>query len=202
MKTVPCIAITLCLTLSGVVPAHAQSPARDLSTMSIEDLLSVEVVSASRKEQRLADVPAAVFVLTHDDIRSGMRAAGCPTMHDRALMLVAQGITSIDEVDRVLSLDAPAQPVSQSTAPRRQRVLVTDDEPTTRMLVRLLLEREQFEVIEASSGEEGVERAIAERPDVVLMDLNMPGIDGFEAIRRLRRHMSFAAVPIVVLTAE
>ncbi len=73
MKTVPCIAITLCLTLSGVVPAYAQSPARDLSTMSIEDLLSVEVVSASRKEQRLADVPAAVFVLTHDDIRrSGM----------------------------------------------------------------------------------------------------------------------------------
>ncbi len=43
---------------------------------------------------------------TVNDIRSGMRAAGCPTMHDRALMLVAQGITSIDEVDRVLSLDA------------------------------------------------------------------------------------------------
>ena len=140
---------------------------------------------------------------TVNDIRAGMRAAGCPTMHDRALMLVAQGITSVEEVDRVLSLDVPARPAaSRPGTPRRRRILVTDDEPTTRMLVRLLLEREHFEVLEASSGDDGIARAIADRPDVVLMDLNMPGIDGFEAIRRLRRQVMFATLPIIVLTAE
>jgi len=124
-------------------------------------------------------------------------------MHDRALMLVAQGITSVEEVDRVLSLDVPARPAaSRPGTPRRRRILVTDDEPTTRMLVRLLLEREHFEVLEASSGDDGIARVIADRPDVVLMDLNMPGIDGFEAIRRLRRQVMFATLPIIVLTAE
>ncbi len=145
---------------------------------------------------------------TVNDIRQGMRAAGCPSMHDQALMLVAQGVTSIEEVERVLSIDAPAgapastSSTSASSSTGRRRVLVTDDEPTTRMLVRRLLERDDFEVIEAASGDDGIARAIADRPDVVLMDLNMPGMDGFEAIRRLRRQMVFATLPIIVLTAE
>jgi iron complex outermembrane receptor protein len=72
MKKTCRFAIVLCL-LIDAVPARAQSQARDLSALSIEDLLNVEVVSASRKEQRAADVPAAVFVLTREDIRrSGM----------------------------------------------------------------------------------------------------------------------------------
>jgi type IV pilus assembly protein PilB len=140
------------------------------------------------------------------DIRGGMRAAGSPTMHDRALMLVAQGITSIEEVERVLAVEvAPAaapKPAMRSTGQARHRVLITDDDPTTRMLVKLLLERERFDVIEAATGEDGIERAVRDSPDVVLMDLNMPGIDGFEAIRRLRRQVACATLPIIVLTAE
>src|SRR5712671_3178078 len=65
--------VCLFLVTFGAASAGAQSKPRDLSALSIEDLLNVEVVSASRKEQRAADVPAAVFVLTRDDIRrSGM----------------------------------------------------------------------------------------------------------------------------------
>jgi DNA-binding response OmpR family regulator len=107
-------------------------------------------------------------------------------------------------VERVLATDtaAPGAPAATSAASGRHKVLVTDDEPTTRMLVKLLLEREQFDVVEATCGEEGIEVAVRERPDVVLMDLNMPGIDGFEAIRRLRRQMVFSTLPIIVLTAE
>jgi DNA-binding response OmpR family regulator len=81
-------------------------------------------------------------------------------------------------------------------------VLVTDDEPITRMLVKLLLEREHFDVLEAANGQDAVEIATRERPDLMIVDLNMPQMDGYEAIARLRRDITLATLPIVVLTSE
>jgi DNA-binding response OmpR family regulator len=127
-----------------------------------------------------------------------MRAAGFPTMRDRALRLVAAGITSIEEVDRVLADDESAR----GAARERPRILVVDDDAITRMLVKLLLEREQFEVLEAANGRDGVEIATRERPDLVIVDLNMPETDGYQAIAALRRDLSLATLPIVVLTSE
>jgi len=160
---------------------------------------------------------------TTQEIRNAMRAAGYPTMRDQALGLVARGDTSIEEVDRVLADDAdqsvgttagPAQepalearsvpraPIAGSSA-APLRVLVADDEPITRMLVKLLLERENYQVLEAANGSEAVAIGLRDHPDLTLMDLNMPGLDGYEAIQRLRRAGGVAAsMPIVVLTAE
>jgi type IV pilus assembly protein PilB len=135
---------------------------------------------------------------TAHDIRSAMRSAGVPTMRDRALELVRTGVTSLEEVERVLSLDTE----TAAAKPTTRRVLVTDDEPITRMLVKLLLEREQFEVLEATNGKQAVEIAVRERPDLVLCDLNMPEMDGFEAIGRIRKDFSLSTLPIIVLTAE
>ena len=84
----------------------------------------------------------------------------------------------------------------------RSRILVADDEPITRMLVKVLLEREHYDVLEAANGDEAVEIALRERPDLVLIDLNMPVMDGYEAIHFLRKTMSMALLPIIVLTAE
>src|SRR5256885_15433115 len=70
------------------------------------------------------------------------------------------------------------------------------------MLVKRLLEREQFEVLEAENGKQAVDIAVRERPDLMVIDLNMPEMDGYEAIRRLRRDFSLATLPILVLTAE
>jgi type IV pilus assembly protein PilB len=136
---------------------------------------------------------------TAHEIRAAMRAAGNPTMRDRALQLVADGITSIEEVNRVLAIDTNADAAKPHARPR---VLITDDEPITRMLVKLLLEREQFEVLEAANGRQAVEIAVRERPDLLLIDLNMPEMDGYEAIARLRRDFTLATLPIVVLTSE
>jgi DNA-binding response OmpR family regulator len=83
----------------------------------------------------------------------------------------------------------------------RPRVLVTDDEPITRMLLRLMFERDHFEVLEASNGREAAEIAARERPDVLLIDLNMPEMDGYEAVERLRRGLGITT-PIVVLTSD
>ncbi len=127
-----------------------------------------------------------------------MRAAGLVPMRERALELVTAGITSIEEVDRVLAADEEAL----SKADGGRRVLIADDERITRMLVKLLLKREHYAVREAANGKEAIDVATRERPDVLLIDLNMPTMDGYEAIQHLRRGMSFAGMPIVVLTSE
>jgi CheY-like chemotaxis protein len=86
--------------------------------------------------------------------------------------------------------------------PGRRRVLVTDDEPITRMLVKVLLERDRYDVLEAANGQEALDVAIRECPSLVLIDLNMPVMDGYEAIGALRREFTMSALPIIVLTAE
>jgi type IV pilus assembly protein PilB len=141
---------------------------------------------------------------TAHEIRAAMRTAGLPTMYDQALQLVAQGVTSLEEVDRVLSSESERNGTAAVTpaASGAPRVLVTDDDAITRMLVKVLLERERFEVLEATNGLAAVEIATRERPDLLLIDLNMPEMDGFEAIARLRKDLTLATLPIVVLTAE
>ena len=82
------------------------------------------------------------------------------------------------------------------------RVLHIEDDPRNRLLVRKLLSGDGHEVIDAADGLEGVRLAIAQRPDIVLVDLNIPGLDGFEVTLRLRTEASLNGVPIVAITAE
>ena len=77
------------------------------------------------------------------------------------------------------------------------RVLVVDDEPEIRRALRTGLGYHEFDVRAVVSGEEALEQAAAWRPDVVLLDLGLPGMDGFEALRRLRAGGSRAAVIVV-----
>jgi signal transduction histidine kinase len=81
-------------------------------------------------------------------------------------------------------------------------VLHIEDDPRNRLLVRKLLSADGHEVIDAADGLEGVRLAIAQRPDVVLVDLNIPGLDGFEVTLRLRTEASLNGVPIIAITAE
>jgi signal transduction histidine kinase len=82
------------------------------------------------------------------------------------------------------------------------RVLHIEDDARNRLLVRKLLQADGHEVIDAADGLEGVRLAIAERPDLVLVDLNIPGLDGYEVTLRLRSEPGARRVPIVAITAE
>jgi two-component system, cell cycle response regulator DivK len=81
------------------------------------------------------------------------------------------------------------------------RVLVVEDNPLNLKLVRDVLLSAGFEVVEARSGEEGVAQARARTPDVILMDLQLPGIDGTQAMRMIKADPAATDVPIVALTA-
>ena len=80
-------------------------------------------------------------------------------------------------------------------------ILVVEDYEDVRQMLRILLESEQFGVLEASSGAEALKILKTGRPDVILMDLALPGFDGFETIRRIRKIDGFQNTPIVVLSA-
>ena len=82
------------------------------------------------------------------------------------------------------------------------RVLVIDDEGPIRLLCRVNLEAAGMEISEAEDGPSGVEAALAEQPDVILLDVMMPGMDGWEVFGELLKDERTAKIPIVFLTAR
>jgi CheY-like chemotaxis protein len=80
-------------------------------------------------------------------------------------------------------------------------ILIADDNTDSRDALRALLEAYGFAVAEAENGEEAVRRALQSHPDLILMDIMMPRVDGVEATRRLRASKEFRQVPILTLTA-
>jgi two-component system, cell cycle response regulator DivK len=81
------------------------------------------------------------------------------------------------------------------------KVLIVEDNERNLKLVRDVLSHAGWEVVSCGSGEESVSLARAERPDVVLMDVNLPGISGVEALGRLRSDAATAGIPVAALTA-
>lgn len=84
----------------------------------------------------------------------------------------------------------------------RRKVLYVEDSAENRRLVRLVLENEGYEVVEIDDGAAAVEGARRHAPDLILMDMHLPNLDGYEITRRIRQLPEFAAVPIVALTAS
>jgi len=84
----------------------------------------------------------------------------------------------------------------------KPRILVADDEPNLLEALRLLFDRNGFEVLLAQDGQEAVETGQREQPDVIILDVMMPRMDGYEACRTLRAHFRSAHIPILLLTAK
>lgn len=84
----------------------------------------------------------------------------------------------------------------------KERILIIEDEPNIIELVSYNLEKEGWLVSKAQTGEEGLEKIEAEHPDIILLDLMLPGIDGMEICRRTRQNKLTRDIPIIILTAK
>ena len=82
------------------------------------------------------------------------------------------------------------------------KVLIAEDDPSIRALIRLTLDSGRFEILEAADGDAALRSALAERPDLVFIDWNMPGRDGIDVCRALRRDPGTAGVKVVLVTAK
>lgn len=82
------------------------------------------------------------------------------------------------------------------------RVLIVDDSPTEVYILKNMLEKSGFQTLTANSGEEGVKKAREEKPDLILMDVVMPGLNGFQATRQISRDPETSAIPIIIVTTK
>jgi DNA-binding response OmpR family regulator len=84
----------------------------------------------------------------------------------------------------------------------RKKILLVDDSATVLMMERTILMKGQYEVVTASDGEQGVAKALEERPDLILLDVIMPRMNGFEACRRIREQDATKSTPIIMVTTR
>ena len=81
-------------------------------------------------------------------------------------------------------------------------ILIVEDNDKNMKLVRDVLQAKGYQTLEAVTGEDGVRRGLERKPDLVLMDIQLPGISGIEALRQLRAHPDTAAIPVIAVTAS
>ena len=82
-----------------------------------------------------------------------------------------------------------------------KRILIVEDQEDNRKILRDLLTSAGFDLVEAITGEDGVRLAEAERPDLILMDIQLPGLDGYEATRRIKANPALRHTPIIAVTS-
>ena len=83
-----------------------------------------------------------------------------------------------------------------------KKILLVDDSETILEMERMILQQDRYEMVTARDGQEGVTKALELKPDLILMDVIMPRLDGFAAVRRLREHSDTSRVPIVMVTSK
>ena len=82
-----------------------------------------------------------------------------------------------------------------------KRILVVEDQEDNRQIMRDLLVASGYELVEAKTGEEGLALAERERPDLILMDIQLPGLDGYEVTRRIKANPALRPIPIIAVTS-
>lgn len=83
-----------------------------------------------------------------------------------------------------------------------KKILVADDEEDVKIIVQLFLESKGYEIVTAYDGLDAIDKAKSERPDLILLDIMMPVLDGFEVCRRLKSEPSTAPVPVIMISAS
>ncbi len=84
----------------------------------------------------------------------------------------------------------------------RKKILMVDDAATILMMEKMFLSKEPYDLITAKDGQDAVEKAESERPDLILMDVVMPKMDGFEAVQKIRENEATKSIPIIMVTTR
>jgi type IV pilus assembly protein PilB len=139
---------------------------------------------------------------SEDVIFQEARKQGFKTLAESGLEKVAQGITTLEEVEKVVDICKDGEVIDKSKSSNKApTILVADDDTVNQMILKKHLSTAGYNVIEAHNGKEAVAQAVKEKPDIIIMDVTMPEMDGFEATKILRSQLETAVIPVIMLTA-
>jgi CheY-like chemotaxis protein len=158
------------------------------------------VLSALKSDPELADIPVVmVTIIDQKNLGYALGAAEYltkPIDRDRLVAI-------LKKYRSLLSRSPEGSEGEAEGAERTPRpILVVEDDAATREMLRRVLQKEDWAVIEAENGRAALERVAERRPDLILLDLMMPEMDGFEFLEELRRHGQWRSIPVVVVTAK
>ncbi|HEV3103356.1 MAG TPA: response regulator [Candidatus Dormibacteraeota bacterium] len=168
--------------------AKAQMPAAITLDILLPDMDGWEVMTRLKRDEATSHIPVVVVSVV-DNPELG-RALG-------ALDYFVKPVVAKELVSRLRNFN-----FEHKTDGRQTTVLVVDDEEANRDWVKQVLEPAGFEVILASGGREAIELARSKKPDVVMLDLLMPEVNGFDVVQALAEHESTRSLPVMVLTAK
>jgi CheY-like chemotaxis protein/anti-sigma regulatory factor (Ser/Thr protein kinase) len=172
----------------AVAMAKALSPAAITLDILLPDVDGWEVLTRLKGDEATSDIPVIVVSIV-DNPELGT-ALG-------ALDYFVKPVGAKELVDRLSNFNFKHQ-----SDGRRTRVLVVDDEAANRELLMEILEPAGFSVILAAGGQQAIELATSSKPDVVMLDLLMPDVNGFEVVEALSKAEATRSIPIIVLTAK
>jgi CheY-like chemotaxis protein len=167
----------------GLRLARELHPAAITLDINMPDLDGWTVLAAIKGDPQLASIP--VVLVTIEDNRSRGYSLGA-----------AEYLTKPIDRERLIAL------LREISSPVARKVLLVDDDEIMRESVRRVLEQEQWEVIGASNGRFALEKLAESSPDVILLDLMMPEMDGFEFLLEMRQRPEWRDIPVLVLTAK
>ena len=167
----------------GLQLAHELHPAAITLDINMPDLDGWTVLAALKGNPQLADIP--VVLVTIEDNRSRGYSLGA-----------TEYMTKPIDRERLISL------LQNISSPIARKVLLVDDDEIMRESVRRVLEQEKWEVAGASNGRFALEHLAESSPDVIVLDLMMPEMDGFEFLVEMRQRPEWRDIPVLVLTAK
>ena len=163
--------------------ARLLQPALITLDVMLPDLDGFDVIQILRNDPLTRDLPVLFISATSE--------------HARGLELGGSGFLT-----KPFSPDELRDQVRRLIAPPQRRVLVVDDDQHVRPMLVRMLERAGFQALEAAGGLEAIDRVQRDAPDLILLDIRMPDMDGYEVLRWLKRHPVHRQIPVVVLTAS
>ncbi len=167
----------------GLARARARRPHLVTVDLMMPAMSGWEFIKTLRRDEALRDLP--VIVISH--VADTWRAA---LAHDIAAM------------QKPIDANQLAAVLERAALPAAARVLVVDDDPDIRALLRMILTDSGYEVDEAENGGVALDRMTARPPDLVLLDLLMPEVDGFEFLNRISNRERLSNIPIIVVTGK
>jgi signal transduction histidine kinase/CheY-like chemotaxis protein len=168
----------------GLKRAEELHPIAITLDVLMPDIDGWTVLAALRGNPELADIPVVMATITDD-------------LQHKGMTLGAAGyLTKPIDRDRLIALLQPYQ-----ARVRRTRVLLVEDDPTQRERIRSWLESQQWQISEAENGRVALDRLADEVPDIILLDLMMPEMDGFQLITALQERPGWRGIPVIVITS-